>query len=136
LIMTSPGTTGTDEPPGITAFSLRPPLTPPAYSNRSLNGTPIGNSKLPPFSTCPETEKITVPPELAGPRPANQVGPLRRMVGTEAKLCVLLIVVGAPYRPKLAGNGGLKRGLPGLPSSESSNAVSSPQMYAPAPTNV
>ena len=50
------------------------------------------------------------------------------MAGTEAKLCVLLMVVGLPYRPKFAGNGGLKRGLPCLPSSESSNAVSSPQM--------
>ena len=50
------------------------------------------------------------------------------MVGTEAKLWVLLMVVGVPYRPKLAGNGGLKRGLPVLPSSESSSAVSSPQM--------
>ena len=69
-----------------------------------------------------------VPPELAGPSPANHAGPLRRMVGTEAKLWVLLMVVGAPYRPKFAGNGGLKRGLPGLPSSESSSAVSSPQM--------
>ena len=29
----------------------------------------------------------------------------------------------------------MKRGLPGLPSSDSSSAVSSPQMYAPAPTN-
>ena len=50
------------------------------------------------------------------------------MVGTEAKLCVLLMVVGLPYSPKLAGNGGLNRGLPGLPSSDSSSAVSSPQM--------
>ena len=49
-------------------------------------------------------------------------------VGIDATLCVLLIVVGAPYRPKFAGNGGLKRGLPCLPSSDSSSAVSSPQM--------
>ena len=49
-------------------------------------------------------------------------------VGTVAKLCVLLIVVGLPNKPKFAGNGGLKRGLPGLPSSDSSSAVSSPQM--------
>src|SRR5580700_5273480 len=77
-----------------------------------------------------------VPPELGGPRPANHAGPLRRMVGTEAKLSVLLTVVGAPYTPKFAGNGGLKRGLPGLPSSDSSRPVSSPQMYAPAPMKV
>ena len=33
-----------------------------------------------------------------------------------------------PYKPKLAGNGGLKRGWPFLPSSDSSKAVSSPQI--------
>ena len=58
------------------------------------------------------------------------------MVGIDAKLCVLLIVVGLPNKPKLAGNGGLKRGLPGLPSRDSSSAVSSPQIYAPAPMKV
>ena len=79
---------------------------------------------------------MIVPPEFCGPSAANHSGPLRRIVGTEAKLCALLIVVGLPYRPKFAGNGGLKRGLPCLPSSESSSAVSSPQMYAPAPTKV
>src|SRR3954470_22565166 len=79
---------------------------------------------------------MTVPPEFGGPRAANHCGPFRRIVGADAKLCVLLIVVGAPYRPNAAGNGGLKRGLPCLPSSESSSAVSSPQMYAPAPTAV
>jgi hypothetical protein len=83
---------------------------------------------LPGLLTCPDTEKMTVPPEFAGPSDANHCGPFLRMVGTEAKLWVLLIVVGAPYRPELAGKGGLKRGLPGLPSSESSSAVSSPQM--------
>ena len=36
------------------------------------------------FSTCPETEKMSVPPEFGGPRPANHAAPLRRMVGTEA----------------------------------------------------
>ena len=53
--------------------------------------------------------------------------------GTAAKVSVLLIVVGLPYKPKLAGNGGLKRGWPFLPSKDSSKAVSSPQIYAPQP---
>jgi hypothetical protein len=48
--------------------------------------------------------------------------------GIDASVSVLLIVVGLPYRPKLAGNGGLKRGWPFLPSIDSSRAVSSPQM--------
>src|SRR5262245_50239045 len=134
--MISPGTTGTDEPPGMHALILRPFQMPPASSSRSANGMPSGTSKLPGLATWPDTEKITVPPEFCGPSAANHCGPLLRIVGAEAKLCVLLIVVGAPYRPNAAGNGGLKRGLPGLPSSESSSAVSSPQMYAPAPTNV
>ncbi len=69
-----------------------------------------------------------MPPEFTGPNPANQAAPLRMMVGTDAKLCVLLMVVGLPNKPKLAGNGGLKRGLPGLPSRDSSSAVSSPQI--------
>ena len=54
-----------------------------------------------------------MPPEFTGPNPANQAGPLRMMVGTEAKLWVLLMVVGLPNKPKLAGKGGLKRGLKG-----------------------
>ena len=62
-IISSAGTTGTDEPPGITAFSLRPPRTPPAISSSSGNGMPSGSSKLPGFSTWPDTEKIIVPPE-------------------------------------------------------------------------
>src|ERR1700681_2361509 len=134
--ITSAGSTGQDEPPGITAFNLRPFHTPPASAIRSLKGIPKGNSKLPGFSTWPETEKMTVPPEFNGPRPANHTAPLRMMVGTEAKLWVLLMVVGLPNNPKFAGNGGLNRGLPGLPSSDSSSAVSSPQIYAPAPMNM
>src|SRR5450432_2265572 len=126
--MTSPGTTGQDEPPGITAFSLRPFQTPPASAIRSLKGIPNGSSKLPGFSTWPETEKITVPPEFTGPKPANHAAPLRMIVGTDPKLWVLLMVVGLPNRPKLAGNGGLKRGLPGFPSRDSKSAVSSPQI--------
>src|SRR5450631_675764 len=96
FIMVSPGTTGTEEPPGITAFNFLPRQTPPAIASRSLNGMPSGTSKLPPVSTWPDTENTTVPPELGGPKLANQAAPLRRIVGTEAKLCVLLAVVGAP----------------------------------------
>ena len=92
----SAGSTGTEQPPGITALSLRPFQTPPAISMTSRKGMPSGNSKLPGLFTCPDTEKISVPPEFSGPRPANHSAPLRRIVGTEAKLCVLLMVVGFP----------------------------------------
>ena len=55
------------------------------------------------------------------------------MCGTAASVSTLLIVVGMPKTPACAGNGGLIRGLPRLPSIEFIIAVSSPQMYAPAP---
>ncbi len=38
--MVSAGSTGIDEPPGITAFSLWPLRTPPANSSSSENGVP------------------------------------------------------------------------------------------------
>jgi hypothetical protein len=62
-----------------------------------------------------------------------QSAPLFRMCGTAASVSTLLIVVGMPNTPETAGNGGLMRGLPRRPSSEFMRAVSSPQMYAPAP---
>jgi hypothetical protein len=63
----------------------------------------------------------------------NQSTPLSTIDGTLAMVSTLLITVGQPYRPATAGNGGRSRGCPRRPSSESSSAVSSPQMYAPAP---
>src|ERR671925_154119 len=59
--------------------------------------------------------------------------PLLRMCGTATSVSTLLIVVGWPKTPATAGNGGLMRGLPRRPSREFMSAVSSPQMYAPAP---
>src|SRR4051795_13075096 len=62
-----------------------------------------------------------------------QSAPLFRMCGTAASVSTLLIVVGCPNTPATAGNGGLMRGLPRRPSREFMRAVSSPQIYAPAP---
>src|SRR5436190_10575671 len=62
-----------------------------------------------------------------------QSAPLLMMCGTAASVSTLLIVVGCANTPDTAGNGGLIRGLPRFPSSDSISAVSSPQMYAPAP---
>ncbi len=39
-------------------------------------------------------------------------GPRRRMVGDTATVSTLVTVVGQPYKPTLAGNGGFNRGLP------------------------
>ena len=55
------------------------------------------------------------------------------MIGTLASVITLLITVGLPNSPAIAGSGGFGRTIPRLPSRLSSIAVSSPQMYAPAP---
>src|SRR3546814_13817618 len=66
-----------------------------------------------------------VPEFLGRPRPANQSAPRRRIVGTTATDSTLFTVVGQPYNPTPAGNGGFSRGWPFLPSSDSSSAVRS-----------
>ena len=101
---------GTEEPPGITAFSLCPLRTPPAMSSNSRNGVPKPISKFPGRFTCPDTENSFSPPAFFTPKLENQSPPWRKIVGTEDRVSTLLIVVGRPYKPKLAGNGGLKRG--------------------------
>ncbi len=83
--------------------------------------------------TCPEMQKSLVPAFPLRPNEANQLAPRRKMVGATATVSTFVTVVGQPYRPTFAGNGGFNRGLPGLPSSDSNKPVSSPQMYAPAP---
>ena len=50
------------------------------------------------------------------------------IVGTTATVSTLVTVVGHPYKPALAGKGGLSLGSPDLPSSELIKAVSSPQI--------
>ena len=55
------------------------------------------------------------------------------MAGTDEIDSTLFTTVGRAYKPAIAGNGGRKRGCPRKPSSESRSAVSSPQIYAPAP---
>ncbi len=84
---------------------------------------------------CPQIEISLVPVLFGLPRqsPLYHAAPRLMMCGTAARVSTLLIVVGMPNTPATAGNGGLIRGLPRLPSSEFIIAVSSPQMYAPAP---
>ncbi len=90
---------------------------------------------MPGFATLPQTEKSLLPLlfGLDSDIALYHSAPLFRMCGTAASVSTLLIVVGLPKRPETAGKGGLMRGLPRLPSSEFISAVSSPQMYAPAP---
>ena len=51
------------------------------------------------------------------------------MVGATATVSTLVTVDGQPYRPTFAGKGGLRRGLPCLPSKLSIRAVSSPAAH-------
>ncbi len=67
------------------------------------------------------------------PNAANAPAPLPTINGTLAIVSTLLTTVGQAYSPAIAGNGGFSLGWPRKPSRESSRAVSSPQMYAPAP---
>src|ERR1700731_268157 len=129
------GISGTEAPPGITASRLsQPPRTPPAYlSISSRNGMPSSSSTLHGLFTWPEMQN-TLPPEFFGrPSELNHAAPRRMMVGATAMLSTLFTVDGQPYNPTAAGNGGFSRGRPFLPSRLSSNPVSSPQIYAPAP---
>ena len=50
------------------------------------------------------------------------------MVGITAIVSTLLTMVGHPYKPTKAGNGGLSLGWPLLPSKLSNKAVSSPHI--------
>ena len=68
------------------------------------------------------------PGDFSEPIDRNQSIPLSMIGGTLAMDSTLLTTVGQAYKPATAGNGGRSRGWPRLPSSESSSAVSSPQM--------
>ena len=68
------------------------------------------------------------PGDFSVPIERNQSIPFSMIGGTLAMDSTLFTTVGHAYRPATAGNGGRNRGWPRLPSSESSSAVSSPQM--------
>src|ERR1700744_4020053 len=125
------GKIGTDEPPATTALRRLPLAIPPQYSSlykNSSTGKPRSISKTPGFFTLPPAEISLVPVLLPIPILAYS-SPPSLMIGTTAAIdSTLFTTVGQPYKPAIAGNGGLIRGLPRLPSSDSSNAVSSPQI--------
>src|SRR2546426_877554 len=58
------------------------------------------------------------------------------MPRTFTRVSTLFTTVGFPNRPTSTGKGGLLRGSPRNPSIELKIAVSSPQMYAPAPLRI
>ena len=130
-----PRTHGTEAPPGITAFKFfHPPRIPPqCFSISSSNGIDISSSTTHGWFTWPDMANNFVPALFSRPKFENQSAPRRRIVGTTAIDSTLFTVVGQPYKPAPAGNGGFIRGIPFLPSKLSNKAVSSPQIYAPAP---
>ena len=73
-------------------------------------------------------QKIFVPVFFGLPREANHLPLFLSIVGTTAIVSTLLTIVGQPYNPTRAGNGGLSLGWPLFPSRLSSKAVSSPQI--------
>ena len=98
------------------------------------SGVPSGISTRPVLCTLPTSEKTFVPALLALPVSVNQAGPLETIGATLYQVSTLLMLVGFPYRPFCAGNGGRDRGRPDWPSSDAISAVSSPHTKAPAPS--
>lgn len=82
----------------------------------------------------PPSWKTWVPRERSTPSSWYAAAPAASTTGTVASVRTLFTTVGRPNRPSIAGIGGLARTVPRLPSRLSSMEVSSPQMYAPAPT--
>src|SRR4030067_760375 len=95
---------------------------------------PMGTSIRPLLAILPVSAKTQVPLLFSVPVPAYQSTPREIIAGTVARDFTLLMVVGLPHKPELAGKGGRERGMQRLPSIEASSAVSSPQTKAPAPS--
>ena len=123
-------------PPISTACSGRPPGTPPARSSTSRSVAPKRTSYVPGRATWPERQRSFVPVEPSVPTSANAGPEPSTTSSTLTSVSTLFTTVGFPKRPTSTGNGGLLRGSPRLPSIDSKIAVSSPQMYAPAPRRI
>ena len=88
-----------DAPPGCTAPTFRPPLTPPASSITSRTVVPIGTQYTSGRSTCPDTAKNFHPTESPAPWSAHHCAPRCTITGTSARVSTELISVGRPCSP-------------------------------------
>ena len=70
----------------------------------------ISSSTLHGLTTLPEIQKIFVPLFFGLPKEANHSAPLLNIVGTTAIVSTLFTIVGQPYNPTSAGNGGFNLG--------------------------
>ena len=77
---------------------------------------------------CPEAEINLVPVERSIPILAYSAPEFITIHGTAAIDSTLFTTVGFCHNPLIAGKGGLIRGFPLFPSSDSIRAVSSPQI--------
>ena len=123
-------------PPRRIARNGRPPATPPAMSSSAPSVVPKGISYTPGLVTQPLRQKSRVPVLCAVPVAANAAPPSITIGSTFTSVSTLLTTVGLPNNPCVTGNGGLLRGSPRFPSIDSKIAVSSPQIYAPAPRRI
>ncbi|KAI9576505.1 hypothetical protein GQX74_009562 [Glossina fuscipes] len=89
----------------------------------------ISSSTVQGVFTCPEILKSLVPELRVRPKLANHAPPRRQIAGATATVSTFVTVVGQPNTPTSAGKGGLRRGLPCFPSSDSMSAVSSPHIH-------
>ena len=126
---------GHDDPPGTTAFSFLPlRMPPPTSSIICITGEAqrqFVNARLVHVAGKADQPRAAV---LGRAQIARTPAPPSRMIaGTAQKVSTLFRAWDIGTRPTTAGNGGLMRGMPRLPSSESSSADSSPHSYAPAP---
>lgn len=98
-----------------------------------------------PVPTAPgalELPPTFVPALFLRPKELNHEGPLRKMVGATDTVSTLVTVVGHPYKPMPAGNGGFSRGLPATVTGQEYikemhkcvTALSSPQHIPLAPS--
>ncbi|EKD25805.1 MAG: hypothetical protein ACD_79C01497G0001 [uncultured bacterium] len=121
-------------PPIWTALYFLPlGIPPPILNTMSLTVVPIATSTSPVLVIFPDNANTLVPLLFNVPTALNFSNPCSNIQGRLASVSTLLIMVGFPNNPDTAGNGGLGRGMPRLPSILCIRAVSSPQTNAPAP---